>query len=56
MKALLLKEWLVIWKQGKFMILLALVYSIIAVQEVDLFCRVFSDFYVHVTDNCNGPG
>ncbi|HHU90049.1 MAG TPA: ABC-2 transporter permease [Clostridiaceae bacterium] len=46
MKALLLKEWLVIWKQGKFMILLALVYSIIAVTGSGSFFAGFSVIFM----------
>lgn len=42
MKGLLLKEWFVIWKQGKFMILLALIYGVMAVMGSGYFFAGFS--------------
>ncbi len=42
MKGLLLKEWLVIWKQGKLMILLALIYGVMAVMGSGYFFAGFS--------------
>lgn len=46
MKALLIKEWLVIWKQGKFMILLALIYTIMAVTGSGYFFVGFSVIFL----------
>lgn len=41
MKALLLKEFLATWNQGRFMMLLALIYCIMAVTGSGYFLLVF---------------
>jgi len=46
MKALLIKEWLVIWNQGKFLILLALAYCIMAVTGSGYFFAGFSVIFM----------
>lgn len=46
MKALLIKELLVIWRQGKFMLLLALLYSIMAVTGSGYFLAGFSVIFM----------
>ncbi|HHW22582.1 MAG TPA: ABC-2 transporter permease [Clostridiaceae bacterium] len=46
MKGLLIKDWFVIWKQGRIMIILSLIYSILAVTGSGYFFAGFSSVFL----------
>lgn len=46
MKGLLLKDWFVLWKQGRWMLLLALLYSVISVVGDNLFFAGFTILFL----------